>query len=48
MTGALVGAEHEQNLASLNPANGKVVGYAPNATIGERARSDATPRRVAY
>ena len=37
--GGLVGAEHEQTFASFNPANGKIVGYAPNATVADAEKA---------
>lgn len=44
--GGLVGAEHEQTFASFNPANGKIVGYAPNATVADAEKAIAAARRA--
>ena len=44
--GKLVGAEHEQTFASLNPATGEVVGYAPDATLADAEKAIAAARRA--
>jgi aldehyde dehydrogenase (NAD+) len=44
--GTLVGAEHEETFASFNPANGKIVGYAPNATVGDAEKAVAAARHA--
>jgi aldehyde dehydrogenase (NAD+) len=44
--GGLVGAEHEQTFASFNPATGKIVGYAPNATVPDAEKAVAAARHA--
>jgi aldehyde dehydrogenase (NAD+) len=44
--GDLVGAEDGQTFASSNPANGKIVGYAPNATVAVADKAIAAARRA--
>jgi aldehyde dehydrogenase (NAD+) len=44
--GRLVAAEHGQSFPSLNPANGNVVGYAPDGTIADAERAIAAARRA--
>ena len=44
--GRLVTAEHGQSFPSLNPANGKVVGYAPDGTVADAQRAIAAARRA--
>jgi acyl-CoA reductase-like NAD-dependent aldehyde dehydrogenase len=44
--GQLVGAQGGQSFASLNPANGDVVGYAPDGTVADAQRAVAAARRA--
>lgn len=44
--GRLVAAEHGQRFPSLNPANGTVVGYAPDGTVADAERAIAAARRA--
>nr|WP_255313791.1 aldehyde dehydrogenase family protein [Mycobacterium malmoense] len=44
--GRLVAAEQGQIFPSLNPANGKVVGYAPDGTVADADRAIAAARRA--
>ncbi|MGB8390023.1 aldehyde dehydrogenase family protein, partial [Mycobacterium sp.] len=44
--GQLVAAEHGRSFPSLNPANGNVVGYAPDGTVADAERAIAAARRA--
>jgi aldehyde dehydrogenase (NAD+) len=44
--GQLVAAEHGQSFPSLNPANGNVVGYAPDGSVSDAQRAIAAARRA--
>ena len=44
--GQLVAAWHGQSFPCLNPANGKVVGYAPDGTVADAERAIAAARRA--
>ena len=44
--GQLVGAENRQSFPSLNPANGNVIGYAPDGTVADAERAIAAARRA--
>ncbi len=43
--GELVEAESAQLLPSVNPATGKILGFAPDCTVGDAARAVAAARR---
>jgi aldehyde dehydrogenase (NAD+) len=44
--GRLVGAEHGRTFPSRNPANGQVIGFAPDATAADAERAVAAARRA--
>ena len=44
--GSLVGTENGQTLPSVNPANGEVVGYAPDGTVADAERAVAAARHA--
>ena len=44
--GDLVGAEDGQTFASINPADAKIVGHAPNATVAVADKAIAAARRA--
>ena len=44
--GDLVGAEHGETFASFNPANGNLVGYAPNGTVADAEKAIAAARHA--
>jgi aldehyde dehydrogenase (NAD+) len=46
IAGQLVAAERGQSFPSLNPANGAVVGYAPDGTVADAERAIAAARRA--
>ena len=44
--GSLVGTENGQTLPSVNPANGEVIGYAPDGTVADAERAIAAARHA--